>query len=1001
MAKIRVYELARELNIKNKVLLDKLKEMKVVVSSHMSSLEDDVVAIIKAKFFGKKTDAVEVTRVKPTVIRRRKRHAQVQPPESEKAPEEHDDTVKADVGQIQPLKADVDTGDKKPPLKKEDKSAEKAALPEKEEKSSKAQAKTVAEDKPGKPEKISEHRNKKDKPEKSVSEPPPKIADKEAFKDDTKMMSKEKKPEQEKIAKPEKPGIKDQIKKTSDGKVSVKSVKKAVPPEKPAQHVKKSEAKEKPAKNKKPAKTGKPVSDAGEKKKPKDSAKKHEGKKKTGRRRKRVRKETPAKIIKLPSQPVEKPEKDKPVPVKSEEVKPEVQAVSKPKAPVEIPLPAKEKKKKGKKGKAQLGQENKDVKETKWSKKKISFRKKEVIEGEQLYVKRGRGKKRKKGGKVKAVKTQKTQITTPKAIKRRIKIDETIVLSDLAKRMGIKAAEMIKKLMELGVMATVNQTIDFDTAVLVASEFNYEVEKASFEEEAILTSAAPDDDPDKLIERPPVVTIMGHVDHGKTSLLDVIRKTRITAIEAGGITQHIGAYSVSTPNGNITFLDTPGHEAFTSMRARGATVTDIVVLVVAADDGVMPQTIEAINHSKAAKVPIIVAINKMDKAGADPDRVMRELAEHGLIPEEWGGDTIFVKVSAKMNQGIDELLEMILLQTEVLELRANPDKRAKGYVVEAKLDSGRGPVATVLIQDGTLHAGDSVICGIHYGKIRAMINDLNSYIDAAGPSIPVEVLGLSGVPNAGDELIALEDDKTAKQISEHRLQKQRAKELAQTSRLSLEKLFEKMQKGEIKDLNIVLKADVHGSIEAISDALTKLSNDEVNIKIIHAGTGTVTESDISLAAVSDAIIIGFNVRPGPKIQALANDEHVDMRFYNVIYNVIKDVKDAMLGMMESTFEERNLGNAEVRELFHVPKIGTIAGCYVTDGSIQLGKPIRLVRDGVIIHEGKISSLRRFKKDVKEVQTGYECGIGLEGYNDIKVGDVIECYYLEEIKPELE
>jgi translation initiation factor IF-2 len=641
----------------------------------------------------------------------------------------------------------------------------------------------------------------------------------------------------------------------------------------------------------------------------------------------------------------------------------------------------------------------KKKKENRWAKKKISFNKKEVIEGAALYG-RGRGKKGRKGGKGKSAPAQKTQITTPKAIKRRIKVDETIVLADLAKRMGIKANEMIKKLMMLGVMVTVNQTIDFDTAALVASEFGYEVEKARFEEDAVLNIDT-EDDPEKMAGRSPVVTIMGHVDHGKTSLLDVIRKTRITEIEAGGITQHIGAYNVSTDRGQITFLDTPGHEAFTSMRARGATVTDIVVLVVAADDGVMPQTIEAVNHSRAAGVPIIVAINKMDKAGADPDRVMRELAEQGLTPEDWGGDTIFVRVSAKQNQGIDDLLEMILLQAEVLELQANPEKHARGYVVESKLDSGRGPVATILIQEGTLHAGDPIVCGIHHGKIRAMLNDRGVQVDDAGPAMPVEVLGLSGVPNAGDEMVALDDDKSAKQISEHRLQKHRALELAKTSRVSLEKLFERMQEGDVKDLNIVLKADVHGSIEALSDSLTKLSNEEVTIQIIHAATGTVSESDISLAAVSNAIIIGFNVRPSAKVQAMAAEEHVDMRFYNVIYNVIKDVKDAIVGMMESTFEERVLGMAETREVFHVPKVGAIAGCYVTSGSIKRGQKVRLVRDGVIIHEGKISSLKRYKDDAKEVQSGYECGIGIEGYNDIKVGDVIECFYLEEIKPELE
>ncbi|MDP3284074.1 MAG: translation initiation factor IF-2, partial [Desulfobacterales bacterium] len=466
---------------------------------------------------------------------------------------------------------------------------------------------------------------------------------------------------------------------------------------------------------------------------------------------------------------------------------------------------------------------------------------------------------------------------------------------ELAKRMGIKSSDMIRTLMGLGVLATVNQTIDFDTAALVASEFNYEVERASFEENTFLKTEK--DDPSTLIGRPPVVTIMGHVDHGKTSLLDVIRKTRITEIEAGGITQHIGAYNVATDNGQIVFLDTPGHEAFTAMRARGAKVTDIVVLVVAAEDGVKPQTVEAVNHAKAAGVPIIVAINKIDKPEADPDRVKRELADLGFAPEEWGGNTPFIKVSAKQNLGINDLLEMILLQAEILELKANPNKLAVGHVVEAKLDSGRGPVATVLISEGTLHTGESVVCGIHYGKVRALLNDRGMKVTEAGPSIPVEVIGLSGVPMAGDELISLADEKDAKQVSTYRVQKQRARELAKTSRLSLENLFERIQEGQVKNLTLIIKADVNGSIEAIRDSLNKLSNKEVKIDIIHSGTGTITESDIALAAVSNAIIIGFNVRPSSKVQAMANEESVDIRYYNIIYNVIKDIKDSIVGLM--------------------------------------------------------------------------------------------------------
>jgi translation initiation factor IF-2 len=636
----------------------------------------------------------------------------------------------------------------------------------------------------------------------------------------------------------------------------------------------------------------------------------------------------------------------------------------------------------------------------KFIKKKISFRTKAVVEAEELYEDGFRTRKPRKGGKAqKEIAVHKPQITVAKAIKRRIKMDEAIMLSDLAKRMGVKAGEIIKVLMGMGVMATVNQAIDFDTAVLVAAEFQYEVERSAFEENTLINAVA--DEPDTLLPRPPVVTIMGHVDHGKTSLLDVIRKTRVTDTEAGGITQHIGAYHVKTDRGSIAFLDTPGHEAFTAMRARGARVTDIVVLVVAADDGVMPQTVEAINHARAANVPMIVAVNKIDKPGADPDRTKRALVERGLTPEEWGGEAIFVNVSAKQAVGIDQLLEMILLQAEVMELKANPNKLARGHVVEAKIDSGRGPVATLLVSEGTLHAGDAVVCGVHHGKIRAMLDDRGQPIQAAGPSIPVEILGLAGVPMAGDEFVAVQDDRAAKQISEHRLQKQRSRDLAQASaRPSLESLFERLQQGATKDLNLIIKADVHGSIEALSDALTKLSNAEVKVNVVHAATGTISESDVSLAAVSHAIVIGFNVRPTPKVQAMAGEENVDLRFYNVIYDAINDVKSALTGLMASRFEEHILGSAEVREVFHIPKVGTVAGSYVTDGKIERGRNLRLIRDGVVVYEGKNSSLRRFKEDAKDVQSGYECGIGIENFNDIKVGDRIEFYYMEEIKPEI-
>ena len=857
MAKVRVHELARDLNMTNKLLLAKLNDMDIDVKSHMSSLDDDVIAEIKESLFGTKKETIEETRIKPTVIRRRRKKTKVDPSEAvETQPEEE-------------------------------------AAPE--------EAETPAEE-----------------IEKAVDEEPV-AAEAEAAEE--------------------------------------KEAKEPVADEKPAA--------QKAAKPKKKA----------------------------------VKKEPSAKIIKLPVTPVEKPAKKKKAPAKEAAAKVEKLSARK-KAFAPEPMPEAEpaaapgrKKKRKKKG------EEPDV-DRKFLKKKISFRRKAVIEGEDLYSQGYRPRKQRKMAKGKKIAAgQKTQITVAKAIKRRIKIDEAIVLSDLAKRMGIKSSEIIKFMMTMGSMATVNQTIDYDTAVLIASEFDYEVERASFEEDTVLKQEI--DDPEKLAPRPPVVTIMGHVDHGKTSLLDVIRKSRISEMEAGGITQHIGAYHVTTDKGQIAFLDTPGHEAFTAMRARGAQVTDIVVLVVAADDGVMPQTIEAINHAKAAEVPIIVAINKIDKQNAEPEKVQRELAEIGLSPEDWGGDTIYVNVSAKQAEGIDDLLEMILLQAEVLELKANPDKFAAGHVVEAKIDPGRGAVATILVREGTLRAGDPVVCGLHYGRIRAMLDDRGAQSESAGPSIPVEIVGLSGVPMAGDEFLALKDEKSAKQVSEHRQQKQRSKELAQSSRMSLDKLFERMQEGEVKDLNLIIKADVHGSIEALNDSLTKLSNDEVNVNVVHSATGTIAESDVSLATVSNAIIIGFNVRPSPKVQTMATDEKVDMRFYDVIYDVIKDMKNAMAGLMASRFEERILGAAEVREVFQIPKVGNIAGCYVTDGKVERGQNLRLLRDGVVVYQGKNSSLRRFKDDVKEVQAGYECGIGIENFNDIKVGDVIECFYLEEIRPEIE
>ncbi len=579
-----------------------------------------------------------------------------------------------------------------------------------------------------------------------------------------------------------------------------------------------------------------------------------------------------------------------------------------------------------------------------------------------------------------------------KAVKRKIKVDEFIRVSDLAHQMGLKAGEIIKVLFALGVMATINQSLDIDTSSLVAAEFGYEIEKVGFSEEEILEAAQEEDSPEDLVTRPPVVTIMGHVDHGKTSLLDAIRKSSVVSGEAGGITQHIGAYHVSTKKGEIVFLDTPGHEAFTAMRARGAEVTDIVVLVVAADDGVKEQTREAANHAKAAGVPIMVAVNKMDKPDADPDRVKRELAELGLVSEDWGGETTFSYVSAKTRLGLDELLELLALQAEILELKANPKREARGHIVEAKLDKGRGALGTVLIQQGTLRLGDTFVCGVHSGKVRAMFNDQGKKVKEAGPSMPVEVQGFEGVPEAGEEFICLADDKSARRIAEARALKQRERELAKESKITLETfLARRADSVEAEVLNLVVKSDVQGSLEAITDALVKLSTEKVRINVIHGGTGAVSESDVLLASASGAVIVGFNVRPVVKAKELAEQEKVDIRFYDIIYKLVDEIKSAMAGMLAPVEKEVFLGTADVRETFSVPKIGVIAGSHISDGKIVRNARVRLLRDGVVVYTGKIASLRRFKDDVREVAKGYECGIGLENYNDIKTGDVIEAF----------
>ena len=600
------------------------------------------------------------------------------------------------------------------------------------------------------------------------------------------------------------------------------------------------------------------------------------------------------------------------------------------------------------------------------------------------------------GRKKKAAKQTQYRKPEPVVIEKAVITTETITVRDFSEKIGKPAAEILKKLFMMGIVANINQDIDFETCELVAMEYDIELEHqvAKTYEETMQENAEEVDAEEDLVPRPPVVTIMGHVDHGKTSLLDAIRKTHVTEGEAGGITQHIGAYTVECNGRMITFIDTPGHEAFTSMRARGAQVTDVVILVVAADDGIMPQTVEAINHSKAAGVPIIVAVNKIDKPESNPERVKQQLTEHGLVCEDWGGDTICVPVSAKKQQNLDELLEMVLLQADVLDLKANPNKAAKGIIIEAQLDKGRGPVATVLVQNGTLKIGDPIVAGIAYGRVRAMMNDRGENVKTAGPSCPVEVLGFNEVPSAGDIMNVAE---VSKKVAEERRNRIKAEQLKNLSKVSLEDLFSHIAEGEVKTLNIVVKADVHGSVEAVKQALEKLSNEEVRVKCIHGGVGAITESDVMFASASNAIVIGFNVRPDSGARNLAEQEKVDVRTYRIIYQAIEDVENAMKGMFKPVFKEVHLGTISVRNTFKVSSVGTIAGAYVQDGKVQRNAQVRVVRDGVVIHEGQIASLRRFKDDVREVAAGYECGIGIENFNDIHEGDVIEAYAMEEVK----
>lgn len=605
---------------------------------------------------------------------------------------------------------------------------------------------------------------------------------------------------------------------------------------------------------------------------------------------------------------------------------------------------------------------------------------------------RGRGKRR--GSSRQQSKSPHQILALPK----KITFIESLTVGELAEKLHRDSSEVIKKLMKLGVMATKNESLDKETIELITADYGVEVEEEEVIDKLDIDIYTDENDSEEnRTERPPVVTIMGHVDHGKTTLLDSIRHTKVTAGEAGGITQHIGAYQIEENNKKITFLDTPGHAAFTTMRARGAQVTDITILVVAADDGVMPQTKEAIAHAKAAEVPIIVAVNKMDKEGANPDRVMQELTEFELVPEAWGGETIFVNVSAIKGEGIDELVEMILLVSEVEEYKANPDKRATGTVIEAELDKGKGPVATLLVQDGTMHVGDPIVVGNTFGRIRAMVNDLGRRVKSAAPSTPVEITGLSDVPQAGDQFVVFEDEKKARSVGEQRATRAKDEERNLTNRVSIDDLFSQIQDGNMKEINVIVKADVQGSVEAVKGSLEKIDVEGVKINIIHAGAGAIAESDVILASASNAIIIGFNVRPDVNAKRTADVEKVDIRQHRVIYDAIEEIEAAMKGMLDPIFEEKVIGQVEIRQLFKVSKIGTIAGSYVTEGKITRDSTVRLIRDGIVIYEGAINALKRFKDDVKEVSAGYECGVTLTKFNDLREGDVIEAYVMEEIK----
>ncbi|MGB9699358.1 MAG: translation initiation factor IF-2 [Thermodesulfobacteriota bacterium] len=947
MAKVRIHELAKELKMENKDLLKLLEKMEIPAKNVHSTLDDADVERVKTHVSLSRKEGVVEQRIKPTVIRRR---VQREEGVAVTAPE----LIKEEAKPAPPPP---------PPIKKP--AVPEVTKPEVIKKEAEAIPKVVP--KVEKIEKIIEEKKEIPPPPPLAEVPPPApppVAVEGPPMPEMKEIPKETRPEPEPLVREPLKEIKEKEIVTPPPPIATAPL----PPE--AKPIEKPKVAEKP-----PAKI---------KKKPE-----------------------PAKIIERPTVPPLSLASETPVAERSVSIPPPPKIPAQPpkppiilRPPVPIPQPILEeeriRRKKKFKRDVEVMEEGKPNRIRIITTKKRAFREFDDYQEDQgldlvPFEREVR---------VKPVKPKlaKPEITIPKPIKRKIRISEAILVGELAKRMGIKASEVIKKLMDLGLMVTINQAIDADAAALVASDFGYEVEKTGLELEDLIEER--EDRPEELIPRPPVVTIMGHVDHGKTSLLDAIRQTNVTAAEAGGITQHIGAYEVEVDHRKVVFLDTPGHEAFTAMRARGAKVTDIVVLVVAADDGVMTQTVEAINHAKAAQVPIIVAINKIDKPNANPERVKQALTEYGLVPEAWGGQTIFAEISAKLKIGLKDLLEMILLQADMMELKANPNRPATGVVIEAKLDRGRGPVATVLVQNGTLHVGDPFVSGIHFGRVRAMINDRGEKIEQAGPSTPVEVIGFPSVPNAGDSFVVVKDERRAKELAAQRMQKQRELELSKTSKITLEDFYKKMQKGVVKDLNLILKADVQGSLEALIEALNRLSTESVKINILHSSVGAISESDCMLASASQAIILGFNVKIEPKAQAVAEQERIDIRVYNIIYEAIEDVRKAMEGLLEPVYQERLIGRAEVRATFNISRVGMVAGCFVLEGKIVRGAHAHVVRNGQVIHEGNITSLKHVKDDVKEIASGYECGLAMGDFRDYALNDIIEAYVVEKVSAQL-